>query len=114
MGTDSTRDAGIPSTDVPDEELPSSVRRMGQMGWVREPLDGTVHGKRIVISPPAAATIGTPADGEKDALLARVRDERGVRGHHRPEFSAAQGRPGFDGSPVAHMWRTMIWPNNFV
>jgi hypothetical protein len=21
---------------------------------------------------------------------------------------------GFDGSPVAHMWRTMIWPNNFV
>ena len=19
---------------------------------------------------------------------------------------------GFDGSPVAHMWRTMIWPNN--
>jgi hypothetical protein len=21
---------------------------------------------------------------------------------------------GFDGSPVAHMWRTMIWPNNFI
>jgi hypothetical protein len=21
---------------------------------------------------------------------------------------------GFDGSPVAHMWRTMIWPNNFL
>jgi hypothetical protein len=19
-----------------------------------------------------------------------------------------------DGSPVAHMWRTMIWPNNFL
>ncbi len=19
---------------------------------------------------------------------------------------------GFDGSPVAHMWRTLIWPNN--
>ena len=21
---------------------------------------------------------------------------------------------GFDGSPVGHMWRTMIWPNNFL
>jgi hypothetical protein len=21
---------------------------------------------------------------------------------------------GFDGAPVAHMWRTMIWPNNFL
>jgi hypothetical protein len=21
---------------------------------------------------------------------------------------------GFDGSPVAHIWRTMIWPNNFL
>jgi hypothetical protein len=21
---------------------------------------------------------------------------------------------GFDGSPVAHMWRTMIWPENFL
>ena len=21
---------------------------------------------------------------------------------------------GFDDSPVAHMWRTMIWPNNFL
>jgi hypothetical protein len=21
---------------------------------------------------------------------------------------------GFDSSPVAHMWRSMIWPNNFL
>ena len=21
---------------------------------------------------------------------------------------------GFDGSPAAHLWRTMIWPNNFL
>lgn len=21
---------------------------------------------------------------------------------------------GFDGSPTAHMWRSMIWPNNFL
>ncbi|WP_424216538.1 hypothetical protein ACN20G_30875 (plasmid) [Streptomyces sp. BI20] len=31
------------------------------------------------------------------------------RGFRQP----AQGL-GFDGSPVAHMWRTMIWPNNFL
>src|SRR5437588_2967330 len=38
------------------------------------------------------------------------------------EFSDIVGRNfkqpaeglGFDGSPVAHMWRTMIWPNNFL
>lgn len=38
------------------------------------------------------------------------------------EFSDVIGRNfrepadglGFDGSPVAHMWRTMIWPNNFL
>ncbi|MFI5527494.1 hypothetical protein ACIA8O_02950 [Kitasatospora sp. NPDC051853] len=38
------------------------------------------------------------------------------------EFEDALGRCfrqpraglGFDGSPVAHMWRTMIWPNNFL
>lgn len=38
------------------------------------------------------------------------------------EFEDAVGRNfrqpkeglGFDGSPVAHMWRTMIWPNNFL
>ena len=21
---------------------------------------------------------------------------------------------GFDNTPVAHMWRSMIWPNNFL
>jgi len=21
---------------------------------------------------------------------------------------------GFDGNPVAHMWRTIIWPTNFL
>ena len=21
---------------------------------------------------------------------------------------------GFDGSPTAHMWRSIIWPNNFL
>ena len=25
-----------------------------------------------------------------------------------------EGGLGFDGSPVAHMWRSIIWPNNFL
>jgi len=29
-------------------------------------------------------------------------------------FRQPQEGLGFDGSPVAHMWRTMIWPNNFL
>ena len=29
-------------------------------------------------------------------------------------FRAPEEGLGFDGSPTAHMWRTMIWPNNFL
>jgi hypothetical protein len=29
-------------------------------------------------------------------------------------FRQPAERLGFDGSPVAHMGRTMIWPNNFL
>lgn len=29
-------------------------------------------------------------------------------------FRQPQQGLGFDGSPTAHMWRTMIWPNNFL
>lgn len=29
-------------------------------------------------------------------------------------FKQPRAGLGFDGSPVAHMWRTMIWPNNFL
>ena len=30
------------------------------------------------------------------------------------EFHQPAEGLGFDQSPVAHMWRTMIWPNNFL
>ncbi len=30
------------------------------------------------------------------------------------EFQQPEKGLGFDQSPVAHMWRTMIWPNNFL
>jgi hypothetical protein len=29
-------------------------------------------------------------------------------------FRQPEAGLGFDGSPTAHMWRTMIWPNNFL
>jgi hypothetical protein len=32
-----------------------------------------------------------------------------ARNFHQPKEGL-----GFDGSPVAHMWRTAIWPNNFL
>ena len=35
----------------------------------------------------------------------------GVVGRH---FRQPTEGLGFDSSPVAHMWRTMIWPNNFL
>lgn len=34
-----------------------------------------------------------------------------VIGRH---FTQPKEGLGFDGSPVAHMWRSMIWPNNFL
>ena len=30
------------------------------------------------------------------------------------QFKQPEEGLGFDNSPVAHMWRTMIWPNNFL
>jgi hypothetical protein len=57
---------------VPAEELPCPVQDIGQMAWVREPLDDAVRGRRRVIAPPAAATMGTPAAGAKPALLAEL------------------------------------------
>ena len=31
-----------------------------------------------------------------------------------PNFRQPPEGLGFDGSPSAHMWRTIIWPNNFL
>jgi hypothetical protein len=61
-----------PSGKVPDHELPATVRRVGEMSWVREPLDDAVRGKRMVIAAPAIATMGTPAAGEKRAMIAEI------------------------------------------
>lgn len=64
---------GPPTASVGELELPSTMRRIGKASWVRESLDEAVRGKRTVIPAPAIATMGTPAFGEKFALLAESR-----------------------------------------
>jgi hypothetical protein len=64
---------GAPSVAVPERELPASVREIGWMGWVHEPLDDAVAEHRKVIAPPAVATMGTPAHGAKSALMPELR-----------------------------------------
>lgn len=84
-----------PSTAVPDRELPSGIRRIGKMSWVREPLDEAVRGNRLIIPPPAAATIGTPAAGEKAALVAEVfsRPDTVFMMGHNPDLPRFPERP---------------------
>ena len=47
-------------------------------------------------------------DPSKEVLLAEFTDIIG-RNFKQPKEGL-----GFDGSPSAHMWRTIIWPNNFL
>jgi hypothetical protein len=42
---------------------------------------------------------------------ARLEDFSDLIGEH---FRQPKEGLGFDGSPVAHMWRTMIWPTRFL
>jgi hypothetical protein len=43
-----------------------------------------------------------------------VIDEREFEDLVGRHFKQPKEGLGFDGSPTAHMWRTMIWPNNFL
>src|ERR1700754_76394 len=72
MSIDDTHAEPVPSVEVPAEELPSTVRSLGAMSWVREPLDDAVNGRRRVIAPHAVSTIGTPAHGAKPALRSEL------------------------------------------
>jgi hypothetical protein len=102
----------FPSVEVPQQELPGSVRSLGSMSWVREPLDDAVGSRRRVIAPPAAATIGTPAHGAKAALRAELGKPNTVfMMGDNPELPRMPERPTlldffrlrFDGFSVSHM-----------
>ncbi len=47
----------------------------------------------------------------EDGVVVDVDDFTDIIGRH---FKQPKEGLGFDGSPVAHMWRSMIWPNNFL
>src|SRR5262245_65419173 len=62
-----------PSTSVPPGELPASLREAGLASWIRKPLDDALDRRRRIIVPPAAATMGTPLQRCRDALIAEAR-----------------------------------------
>jgi hypothetical protein len=47
----------------------------------------------------------------EEGVVVDVDDFTDIIGRH---FRQPREGLGFDGSPVAHMWRSMIWPNNFL
>ena len=66
-------EAQWPSSRVLPHELPAALRDAGLENWIREPLDDAVDRRRRIIFPPAAAVMGTPANGYQGALLAEAR-----------------------------------------
>ncbi|HXY99122.1 MAG TPA: HD domain-containing protein [Stellaceae bacterium] len=50
-------------------------------------------------------------DAFDPAAVVSFEDFIDIVGRH---FRQPEDGLGFDGSPVAHMWRTIIWPNNFL
>ena len=53
-----------------------------------------------------------PHHAERRLLLRPQRQgEPGrLRGHHRPQLKQPKEGLGWDSSPSAHMWRTIMWP----
>ncbi|HEX3781250.1 MAG TPA: hypothetical protein VHX38_16435 [Pseudonocardiaceae bacterium] len=101
-----------PSVRVMPHELPASLRAAGLTNWIREPLDDAVDRRRRVIVPPAVATMGTPLDSVRGAMLAETRhaDTVLMMGDN-PALPTMPERPTladffrlrFSGSSVAHL-----------
>ena len=100
--------AGVHRTDHRLRTLPGA-----EPGRIRRARDVTGEHDPIAMAK-AVATLDVQSGG---------RFVMGVGfGWNNEEFEDIVGRHfrqpeaglGFDGSPVAHMWRTMIWPNNFL
>jgi hypothetical protein len=115
LSVDEMHSEPVPSVEVPQQDLPGTVRSLGSMSWVREPLDDAVGGRRRVIAPPSAATIGTPAHGAKAALRAELGKPNTVfMMGDNPELPRMPERPTlldffrlrFDGFSVSHMMQS--------
>jgi hypothetical protein len=107
-----TADHALPPNQVPDDELPSAMRGTGRMGWVRESLDDAVPARRLLITPPAVATIGTPAHGAKNALVTGELDQNTIcMMGDNPELPKMPAKPTlrdffelrFDGFSASHL-----------
>jgi hypothetical protein len=87
------------------------MRAVGPMGWVREPLDDAVPARRLLIAPPAVATIGTPAHGAKVALLTELDQSTVFMMGDNPDLPRIPDRPTlgdffrlrFDSFSASHM-----------
>ena len=60
---------------------------------------------------PVADWPGVFVHSDGSIVVVDVDDFTDIIGRH---FRQPKEGLGFDGSPVAHMWRSMIWPNNFL
>jgi hypothetical protein len=60
--------AELPSQQVPEDELPTSLRDAGLTNWIREPLTEAVDRRRRLMVPPTVALMGTPAAAYRDEL----------------------------------------------
>jgi hypothetical protein len=112
MSIDEVNSEPVPSVHVPEHEVPSAMRNIGLLGWVREPLDDAVDRRRLVIAPPAAAVMGTPARDAKHALTAELDKPNTVfMMGDNPELPKMPDRPSlgdffrlrFDAFSASHM-----------
>lgn len=111
MSIDESTATSAPSVHVSDSELPASIRELGWMGWLREPLDDAVTRPRQIISPPATATIGTPAHGAKGKLISELDSNTVFMMGDNPDLPKMPERPTlgdffrlrFDDFTASHM-----------
>jgi hypothetical protein len=98
--------------------VPSAAATMGTpLSAVRDDMPAeTRHADTVLMMgdnpdlPTMPVTINDIYSFDPDAVVDYAEFDDVVGRHFR---QPAEGL-GFDGSPVAHMWRTMIWPNNFL
>ena len=108
----------MPAARVPAHETTSEMRDIGGMVWVREPLDDAVSSRRLILAPPAAATLGTPAGKDVYPTLAAelAKPDTGYMMGDNPALPKMPERPTladfyrlrFGERPVRHMVQSAL------